>query len=259
MSQNDSANPTAAMLIIGNEILSGRTQDRNLAHIAQRLGSRGIQLAEARVVADVPSVIIDAVRQLSRSHDLVFTSGGIGPTHDDITADCIAEAFGVGIDIHDEARDRLARFCEQRGIELNASRLRMARIPAGASLIDNPVSAAPGFIIENVHVMAGVPRIFSEMLAGVLPSLPVGTQIESVSVAVLGLGEGDIAAPLRDLQQRWPAVDIGSYPGRVDGRSRVELVARSTDAEALAELHAALQTLMTELISTHGGELESTA
>ena len=242
--------PRAALLLIGNELLSGRTRDANLAHLAARLGTRGIRVAEARVVADVPDVIVRAVNALRAEHDLLFTTGGIGPTHDDITADCIARAFGVPIGVHPEARARLEAFWDARGVVPNEERLRMARIPEGATLIDNDVSAAPGFRIGNVLVMAGVPRIMQSMLEHVLPTLPSGPLVHAASVVVGGLGEGDIARPLRELQERFPAIDLGSYPGSVDGRSRVELVARGSDRTALAEVHAALL----ELVGRLGGE-----
>ncbi len=238
------------MLLIGNELLSGRTVDANLAHLATRLGTRGIRVVETRTVADDPEAIVRAVNELRAANDLVFTTGGIGPTHDDITADCIARAFGVPIDVDAEARRILAAFCEERGVELNADRLRMARVPNGATLIENTVSAAPGFRIGNVLVMAGVPKIMQAMLESVLPTLPQGPVTNSVSVVVLGLGEGDIAGALRALQARHPAVDIGSYPGRIDGRSRIELVARGTDSAALDAVRAELEALVQRL----GGE-----
>ena len=244
------AAPRAALLLIGDEILSGRTRDANLAHLAARLGTRGIRLAEARVVADDADAIVRAVNELRGTHDLVFTTGGIGPTHDDITADCIARAFGVPIDVHPGARERLETFWAARGIESNADRLRMARIPEGAALIDNDVSAAPGFRLGNVLVMAGVPRIMQSMLEHVLPTLPTGPVVHARSVVVADVGEGEIAAPLRALQARFPDVGLGSYPGRVDGRARVELVARGEDEARLAEAHAALA----ELVESLGGE-----
>jgi len=238
------AAPRAALVMIGNELLSGRTRDANLAHLAARLGTRGIRVAEARVIADDADVIVRTVNELRASHDLVFTTGGIGPTHDDITADCIAHAFGVTIDVRTDALERLEAFWETRGVEPNEERLRMARIPDGATLIDNDVSAAPGFRLGNVLVMAGVPRIMQSMLEHVLPTLPIGRIVHAASVVVADLGEGDIAAPLRALQERFPDVDLGSYPGRVDGRARVELVARGEDAARLAEVHAALVSLV---------------
>lgn len=234
------SNPTAALILIGNELLSGRTQDVNLAHLAKRLGSRGIRLVEARVIADDAAVIVRTVNELRERCDLVFTTGGIGPTHDDITADCIAAAFGVGIGIDPEARRRLETFWRERDITPNEDRLRMARIPEGAHLIENEVSAAPGFSLGNVYVMAGVPRIMQSMLEHVLPLLPEGPLTHSVSVVLGGVGEGEIAAPLRVLQSRYPSVDLGSYPGRMDGQSRVELVARGQDEELLAEVREAL-------------------
>ena len=244
---SERSSPRAALLLIGNELLSGRTRDANLAHLATRLGTRGIRLVEARVVADVPDAIVAALDALRGEYELVFTTGGIGPTHDDITADCVARAFGVAVVENAEARARLEAFWAQRGITGNAERLRMARIPEGAELIDNEVSAAPGFRIGNVYVMAGVPSIMSAMLEHILPTLPSGPLVHSVGVAVFGVGEGEIAGPLRKLQARYPTVDLGSYPGRRDGRSRVELVARATDEAALAEVHAALRALVESL------------
>ncbi|MEY8841072.1 competence/damage-inducible protein A, partial [Cribrihabitans sp. XS_ASV171] len=161
------ANPTAAMLVIGDEILSGRTRDANMNFLAQELTKHGVDLQEARVVSDNPSAIEKAVRDLSAAYDHVFTSGGIGPTHDDITADCIARAFDTHIDVRDDARALLEAHYQRTGMELNAARLRMARIPDGATLIENPVSTAPGFTIANVHVMAGVPAVFEAMVASV--------------------------------------------------------------------------------------------
>ena len=164
------ANPTAAMLVIGDEILSGRTRDANMHHLAGQLTDAGIDLKEVRVVSDDADAITGATRALAATHDHVFTSGGIGPTHDDITADCIAAAFDVPIDVRADARAILEAHYAKTKIELNAARLRMARIPDGAALIDNPVSGAPGFTLENVHVMAGVPAIFQAMVASVLPT-----------------------------------------------------------------------------------------
>jgi len=244
------AAPTAAVLLIGNELLSGRTQDTNLAYMAQALAAHGIKMTEARIVPDIHTVIVDTVNVLREINTYVFTTGGIGPTHDDITADCIAEAFGVSIDIHPEAERRLMSYWTVRDLEPNEDRMRMARIPQGAHLIDNPVSVAPGFRIDNVFVMAGVPRIMQAMFDSILPSLEKGAVIDSVSVSC-NLGEGTIAGPLRALQERFPDVDLGSYPRRVDGAFQVMLVARGVDAEQLQQVGLELQAL----VLGAGGEL----
>ena len=241
---------TAAVLVIGNEILSGRTQDINIAYMANGLASHGIRLQEARIIPDIEAVIVDTVNSLRATYSYVFTTGGIGPTHDDITADCIAKAFDTTIDIHPEAQKRLLAVWKERDIEPNADRMRMARIPLGAHLIDNPVSVAPGFRIDNVFVMAGVPKIMQAMFDSVLPTLEKGQVIQSVSV-MCDLGEGTIAAPLRALQQRFPDVDLGSYPGRTDGKFRVSLVARSVDREQLKQI----ELLLRKLISDAGGNI----
>lgn len=204
-------NPSAAMLVIGDEILSGRTRDANMYHLANELTAAGIDLQEVRVISDKPGAIIAAVQALSQAFDYVFTSGGIGPTHDDITADCIAAAFDRSIDIRADARALLAAHYERSGLELNAARLRMARIPDGATLIDNPVSVAPGFIVDNVYVMAGVPSVFKAMVASVLPTLTGGAPLVSASVRV-DRGEGDIAGPLGELAKAYPDLSIGCYP-----------------------------------------------
>ena len=226
------ANPTAAMLVIGDEILSGRTRDSNTNHLAQELTSNGITLAEVRMVPDNIAVIIDAVRALSDAYDHVFTSGGIGPTHDDITADAIAEAFGVGLDVRDDARELMQAHYDRAGMEFNAARIRMARIPDGATLIENPVSVAPGFTVENVHVMAGVPAVFEAMVASIVPTLASGEQVLSQSLRVLR-GEGDIAGPLGEVAKAHPEVSIGSYPFTRDGVFGSNIVVRSTDGAAV--------------------------
>lgn len=235
-------NPTAAMLVIGDEILSGRTQDANMHHLAGALTAVGITLAEARIVADERDAIVAAVRALSQAYDTVFTSGGIGPTHDDITADCMAAAFHQSIDIRDDARAILQAHYDKTGTELNAARLRMARIPAQAKLIENPVSSAPGFTIENVHVMAGVPGVFRAMVASVLPTLTGGAPLVSKTLTVYR-GEGDIAGPLGDLAAAYPSLSIGSYPFQRDGRYGANLVVRGPDEalldEAMSKLSAA--------------------
>ncbi len=238
-------NPTAAMLVIGDEILSGRTRDANMHHLAGQLTERGIDLKEVRVVSDDRDAIVAAVRALSDGYDHVFTSGGIGPTHDDITADCVARAFGVSIDVRDDARAILAAHYARAGTELNAARLRMARIPAGATLIDNPVSTAPGFTLENVHVMSGVPSVFKAMVASVLPTLTGGAPLLSRTLRVMK-GEGDIAVPLGQFAQTYPEFSVGSYPFQKDGVYGSNVVVRGTDAanldkamDALSELFAA--------------------
>ena len=234
-------NPTAAMLVIGDEILSGRTRDANMHYLAGQLTEAGIDLKEVRVVSDDRAAIMSAVQVLSEMYDTVFTSGGIGPTHDDITADCIADAFGAGIDVRDDAREILEAHYARAGTELNAARLRMARIPDGATLIDNPVSAAPGFCLGNVHVMAGVPSVFQAMVASVLPTLTSGAPLVSRTLRI-DRGEGDIAGPLGSLAEAHPDLSIGSYPFQKDGRYGANVVIRGADEAqvdaAMAELAA---------------------
>jgi len=237
------SNPTAAMLVIGDEILSGRTLDSNTNYLAKELTEHGIDLREVRVVSDDAPAIIAAVQALSDAFDHVFTSGGIGPTHDDITADCIAQAFGASIDVRDDARALLAAHYERQGSELNEARLRMARIPEGAVLIDNPVSVAPGFILGNVHVMAGVPSVFKAMIASVLPTLTGGAPLLSKTLRV-DRGEGDIAGPLGQLANDYPELSIGSYPFQKDGKYGSNIVIRGQDTAqievAITRLAAAL-------------------
>lgn len=235
-------NPTAAMIVIGDEILSGRTRDSNLHHLAGALGAVGIDLIEARVVADRADAIVAAVRELAPRVDHLFTSGGIGPTHDDITADAVAAAMGAAIGVREDARAILAAHYEAQGIELNEARLRMARIPDGASLIDNPVSRAPGFSLGNVHVMAGVPRIFEAMLAGLLPTLAAGRP-RAVASHRVWRPEGEIAAPFAALAARWPDLSMGSYPFQEDGRFGAALVIRGADAGAVEAAMAELRAL----------------
>jgi molybdenum cofactor synthesis domain-containing protein len=237
--------PTAAMLVIGDEILSGRTRDANMHHLAKALTGHGIRLEEVRIVADVHERIVSAVRALSSSYDHLFTSGGIGPTHDDITADAVAEAMGAALDVRDDARAILQAHYDRQGQELNAARLRMARVPDGATLIDNPVSAAPGFSLGNVHVMAGVPSIFEAMLAGVLPTLTGGPPVLSQSLRV-ERGEGDIAEQLAELATAHPEVSIGSYPFQRDGVHGSNVVVRSQDGAAVDHVMAALVRLFPE-------------
>lgn len=238
-------NPTAAMLVIGDEILSGRTREANAYHLAGQLGQVGIDLREIRVVPDDHAVIVDAVRALSAAHTHVFTSGGIGPTHDDITADAVADAFGVGVEVRDDARAHL-QAAVGHGRTLTDAHLRMARIPHGAELIANRISGAPGFRIGNVHVMAGVPAIFVAMLDAVLPRLESGRPVISDELR-FEVGEGRIAEPLRDLAAAMPELSIGSYPFRDGAVFGTNIVVRGTDAtlvreamERLREIHRAI-------------------
>ncbi|GAA1643322.1 competence/damage-inducible protein A [Georgenia ruanii] len=235
-------NPTAAILVIGDEILSGRTREANAYHLAGELARVGIDLREIRVVPDDHDVIVEALNALREAHTHVFTSGGIGPTHDDITADAVAAAFGVGIDVRDDARALIEKALAARGVVATADQLRMARIPDGAALIVNGVSGAPGFSIGNVHVMAGVPSIFVAMLAIVLPTLAAGTPRLSREVR-FEVGEGRIASPLRGLAEEMPQLSIGSYPFR-DGEIRgTNIVVRGTDPALLDEAVARLEEL----------------
>jgi len=237
-----SPNPTAAMLVIGDEILSGRTRDANMYHLAAELTAAGIVLKEVRVVSDDAPAIVAAVQALSGAYDTVFTSGGIGPTHDDITADCIAAAFDDHIGVRDDARALLQAHYDSTGKELNEARLRMARIPDSATLIDNPVSIAPGFTVQNVHVMAGVPSVFQAMVASVLPTLTGGAPMLSETRRI-DRGEGDIAGPLARIATDFADLSIGSYPFQQDGKYGANIVIRGQDtariAAAIARLNAA--------------------
>ncbi|MDQ2066881.1 molybdopterin-binding protein [Xinfangfangia sp. CPCC 101601] len=235
-------NPTGAMLVIGDEILSGRTRDSNLYYLAQELTRVGIDLREARVVGDTHAEIVAAVRAFSASHDHVFTSGGIGPTHDDITADAVAEAMGAAIGVRADAAALLQAHYDRQGQEFNAARQRMARIPDGAVLIDNPVSIAPGFSIGNVHVMAGVPKIFEAMLASVLPTLTGGAPLLSQTLRVLR-GEGEIAAEFGRLAAEYPDLSMGSYPFNLNGAHGTNLVIRGTDPAMISQAMVQLNRL----------------
>lgn len=225
-------NPTAAILVIGDEILSGRTRDSNLHFLAGELTRIGITLREARIVADIHPEIVAAVRALSASYTHVFTSGGIGPTHDDITADAVAEAMGTKIGPRADAMALLQAHYDRSGLPFNEARQRMARIPDGASLIDNPVSTAPGFTLGNVHVMAGVPKIFEAMVASVLPKLTGGPPLLSQTLRV-DRGEGEIAAPFGALAAEFPELSMGSYPFIQNGAHGTNLVIRGTDPARL--------------------------
>ena len=239
------ANPTACLLVIGNEVLSGRTQDANIKFLATRLGAIGIPLREVRVIPDVVETIVGTVNSVRAQFDHVFTTGGIGPTHDDITSECIAAAFGVPWEIHPEAFARMER--SYKPGEFNAARQRMATMPRGASLIDNSVSVAPGFTIGNVHVMAGVPRIMQAMFEALAPSLAGGPPIVSRAVHAVGLLEGKIAAGLSAVQDRYPGLDLGSYPYYRATGNGVALVAKGPDVAACEAAVAACAALIGEM------------
>ncbi|HVK90467.1 MAG TPA: competence/damage-inducible protein A [Mycoplana sp.] len=219
---------TAAMLAIGDELLSGRTKDRNIGHLAEMLFIAGIDLKEVRIVGDEEDMIVEALNALRGRYDYVFTSGGIGPTHDDITADAVAKAFGVPCTHDPAAMELMGAMYARRGMEFNEARQRMARMPAGSRHIPNNVSTAPGFSIGNVHVMAGVPQVFVAMLDALLPTLESGSPVLSRTVAS-PFGEGDIGTPLTAIQKAHPDTSIGSYP-RFDGtRFSTEIVIRSRE------------------------------
>ena len=237
---------TAGLVIIGDEILSGRTQDRNIAHVAATLTDLGIDLEEVRVVRDRLADIVEAVRALSARYMVVLTTGGIGPTHDDLTADAIATAFGAPIRHDSRAVALIEAHCARMGREVNEARLRMARIPEGAELIANPVSAAPGFSIGNVHVMAGVPAIMQAMLEELVPRLPTSARLLSETVDP-GRPEGDIAPLLSEVQAAHPTVRIGSYPFHDGSRYLTRVVLRSRDAAALAAARTALDRALASL------------
>lgn len=232
---------TAAILVIGDEILSGRTKDKNIGYIADYLTNIGIELREVRIVPDLTDEIVSALNALRSRYTYVFTTGGIGPTHDDITADAVAAAFGVPIDHDQRAIDMLLERIPKD--QLNEARLRMARIPAGADLIANPVSKAPGFRIGNVHVMAGVPTIMQAMLDAVGPTLRTGAKILSETVRA-GLREGDIGTPLAEVAKAHPDCAIGSYPFWSETGPDTNIVIRSRDPEKLSEAVSAVRAMV---------------
>ena len=236
-----SDNPTAAVLVIGDEILSGRTQDTNTNYIAKLLGTLGIDLREARVVGDVEDEIVAALNALRARYTYVFTTGGIGPTHDDITADAVAKAFGVGIDYHPEALAMLA--ARYKPGEFNDMRKRMARVPLGAELVRNTASIAPGIHIGNVYVMAGVPMIMRAMMEDIAPRLQRGAVVHAATVGAR-IGEGRIAEGLMKIQKDFPELALGSYPYYRDDGFGVQLVARGRDAEKVEEAARALEAML---------------
>jgi molybdenum cofactor synthesis domain-containing protein len=238
--------PTAAVLLIGDEVLSGRTKDKNLGFVADYMSALGIDLKEARVVSDEEPAIVEAVNALRKKYTYVFTTGGIGPTHDDITADAMAKAFGVGIAHHPDAVRMLEAYFLKIGREPNEARMRMARVPHGATLIENSVSVAPGFRIENVHVMAGVPKVMHAMMEAIAPTLVQGVKVQSATIEFLG-GEGDVAKPLKEIQEAHDGVTIGSYPFETPQGFATNLVLRSRDAEMLVKAIEATSAMAAEL------------
>lgn len=236
---------TAALIIIGNEILSGGVRDENMPFFAKRLNEEGIQLKHCRVVPDDGNDIGRAVNECRAAYDYVFTTGGIGPTHDDITADSVAAAFGVPIDFHPEAVAILQDHYARTGNELNAARMRMARIPEGGTLVENPISRAPGFRLDNVYVLAGVPTIARAMFESLKHELTGGLPVRSKAIAAF-LSEGQMAAGLGAIQDRYPDVDIGSYPFYRDGRFGTSIVSRSQNVDALEAVADAVRALMQE-------------
>jgi molybdenum cofactor synthesis domain-containing protein len=247
---------TAAVLLIGDEILSGRTQDTNLRTIAQFLAPLGVEVREGRVVPDVHETIVATLNELRSRYDYVFTTGGIGPTHDDITADAVAAAFGRSIDVRADAVAILRPWYEARGQEINEGRMRMARIPDGASLILNPVSAAPGFQLGNVFVMAGVPSVMRGMLSDIPHRIEGGAVVHSRTIRANGVREGEIADPLGELAKTAPEASLGSYPFmRLNGKVMefgTNLVARGRDRELVDRLAGQL----VEIVKAQGGQPE---
>jgi molybdenum cofactor synthesis domain-containing protein len=238
-------NPTACVLIIGNEVLSGRTQDANIKFLATRLGELGIPLREVRVIPDVAEVIVRTLNEVRAAFDHVFTTGGIGPTHDDITSECVAAAFGVPWEKHPGAFAKMEPHYAPG--EFNAARQRMATMPRGASLIESSASIAPGFSIGNVHVMAGVPRIMQAQFESLAPSLHGGEPVVSRAVHAHALPEGRIADGLSEIQARYPTLDLGSYPYYREGGGGVAIVAKGTDAAAAEAAIAEVTALMHRL------------
>ncbi|MDC0033514.1 competence/damage-inducible protein A [Alphaproteobacteria bacterium] len=238
---------TACLILIGNEILSGRTQDKNLAFIAKELNELGVQMREVRVIPDIRKTIVNTLNECRGAFDYIFTTGGIGPTHDDITSECIAEAFGVGMYRDPDTAALLTRRTEERGQEMNEARLRMATFPEGSNLLKNEISAAPGYRIENVFVMAGVPRIMQAMFREAKQHIAGGHRMLARGLAV-DLGEGTIAEGLALVQERFRDIDIGSYPQmRQQVGFRVSVVLRGPDADILDRAHGEIMQIMRDL------------
>ena len=231
----------ASLIIIGNEILSGRTQDKNLSYLANWLNEIGIQLAEVRVIRDEEEIVVETVNYLRSTYDYVFTTGGIGPTHDDITSLCIAKAFGVELEINSGALGILKEYYKDG--ELTDARMKMTKMPVGSELIENPVSRAPGFKMDNVFVLAGIPSIMQGMLEGARKHLTVGEVVKSKSIDVF-TPESNVADALTDLQNKFAEVEIGSYPFNKDNRFGTSVVMRSSDEAKLKNCESDLKELM---------------
>ncbi|MBB3591512.1 molybdenum cofactor synthesis domain-containing protein [Rhizobium sp. BK529] len=237
---------TAAMLAIGDELLSGRTKDKNIGHLADMLTISGIDLKQVRIVADEEDAIVEALNALRDKYDYVFTSGGIGPTHDDITADAVSKAFGVPCEHDPAAMALLAEMYKRREMEFTEARQRMARMPRGAAHIANPVSTAPGFVIGNVYVMAGVPQVFQAMVDNVLPTLRTGTPVVSLAIAC-PYGEGEIGTPLAAIQKAHPETSIGSYPRYVGQTFSTEIVVRGRSQEVVEAAGADVRAMIEDI------------
>ena len=240
---------TAAIVIIGNEILSGRVKDENISYLAEHLNEAGVQLRECRVVPDIEAEIVTAVNELRARFDYVFTTGGIGPTHDDITADSIGAAFGMAVEYNPQAMALLEEMASSRGVELNDARKRMARMPVGAEIVENPISRAPGFKVENVYVLAGVPMICQTQFQSLKHQLVGGAPVRSIAVKA-HLSEGGMAAQLSAIQDLYPQVDIGSYPFYREGTYGTSIVCRSQDTVALNRAADDVRDLMRSLGAT---------
>ncbi|MCR9134832.1 MAG: competence/damage-inducible protein A [Alphaproteobacteria bacterium] len=242
---------TAAMIAIGDELLSGRTKDKNISHLADMLTTAGIDLMEVRIIGDDEPAIISAINELRSRYTYVFTSGGIGPTHDDITAEAVSKAVGLPCEHDQQAMDIMGAVYRSRGMEFTDARMRMARMPRGAKHIRNPVSTAPGFTIENVHVMAGVPSIFQAMLDTLLPTLQTGIAVQSVAIDC-PYGEGTIGEPLGAIQQDHPSTVIGSYP-RFDGETySTQIVVRGRDRPAIDAAAADVKAMLDRIQTAKG-------
>lgn len=235
-------NISAAIIIIGNEILSGRTADLNIHFIAKHLSAVGIKLKEVRVIPDIKETIVSVIKDLSPKYDYIFTTGGIGPTHDDITAEAMSEAFGRRYVLNPEAHEMLRTGYAAKGETLNPAREKMAFMPENVKLIDNQVSSAPGFIIENVYVLPGVPYIMQAMFESLLPTLKHGQTIESKSLNLL-IGESFIAAEFENLQKEYPEIEMGSYPFLVGEKHATSLVLRSDNHQVLEEAYKKLKNI----------------